>query len=201
MASDALGTSDICQVIDPSDYSDTISDGFILKEDGEEIHFLLKSKEDEYAFTNYALVHADGDSATSSEVSLKRYEYHAHPISNVSLETAGTADRDVEITFGLGEGALSIDVEKDQLEKLIGLYKALVQLSLLMEDRRRKHEHRTASLDRASEVLVNSDSKKAEGKRSESLKEIHSYIHDWMSETHDEFWREDFGHVFEKYTP
>lgn len=60
-----LGLSDIGQVIKPEDYNKTESDDFILTEDGEQIFFLIKSKSDEYCFTNMALLHLDGDSALS----------------------------------------------------------------------------------------------------------------------------------------
>lgn len=201
MASDALGTSEICEVIDPSNYSDTIADAFVLKEDGEKIHFLLKSKEDEYCFTNYALLQVEGETATGGERSLRRYEYHENPISNVTLETAGSTEMEVELMFNLGETAMEIDVDDDHLPKLTPLYKALVDLSVQMEKRRQKLEDRRASLEKASSLLKTRERGRSETseKKSEALKEIHSYIQGWMSESHEEFWREDFGPVFEKY--
>lgn len=87
-ASDALGLSDIGKVIEPQDYDKTDSDDYVLHEIGEKIYFLIKTKADEYCFTNLALIHVDGDSAVSKKRTLKRYEYKWNPISNVSLETA-----------------------------------------------------------------------------------------------------------------
>jgi len=72
-----------------------------MHEDGEKIYFLIKSKSDEYCFTNKALIHLDGTSATSKKRCSPLY-YVTHKISNVVLETAGTVDLDVEIKFHIG---------------------------------------------------------------------------------------------------
>ncbi len=53
---------------------------------------------------------------------------HIHKISNVTLETAGKLDMDVEIKFRLGDAQFDIDVQKDQIEKLKDLYKALLRI-------------------------------------------------------------------------
>ncbi len=99
IASDALGLSDIGKIIQPEDFDKTESDDYVLHEDGEKIHFLIKSKSDEYCFTNRALIHLDGEKATSSKRNIYRYDYYRHPIKNVSVETAGTVDLDLEIKF------------------------------------------------------------------------------------------------------
>ena len=63
--SDALGLSDIGSVISPADYDKVDADDYVMHEDGEKIIFLIKSKTDEYCFTNLALIHVDGTSAVS----------------------------------------------------------------------------------------------------------------------------------------
>ena len=102
LAADALGLSDIGKVIPPEQYGDVDSDDYIMDEEGEKIFFLIKSKADEYCFTNFALIHLDGDSALSKKRSLKRYSYKDYHFDNVWLETAGTIDLDIEIKFTLG---------------------------------------------------------------------------------------------------
>ncbi|MGG4082023.1 PH domain-containing protein, partial [Geobacillus stearothermophilus] len=97
VAADVLGLSDIGSVIQPKDYDKVDADDYVMHEDGEKIYFLIKSKSDEYCFTNRALIHLDGTSAASKKRTLRRYDYYKHPISDVSLETAGTVDLDVEI--------------------------------------------------------------------------------------------------------
>lgn len=52
IASDALGLSDIGKIIQPDNFDKTESDDYVLDEEGEQIHFLIKSKSDEYCFTN-----------------------------------------------------------------------------------------------------------------------------------------------------
>ena len=57
MAADALGLSDIGSVIAPADFNKVDSDDYVMHEEGERIYFLIKSKSDEYCFTNLALIH------------------------------------------------------------------------------------------------------------------------------------------------
>ena len=102
VASDMLGLSDIGTVISPADYDKVDADDYIMHEDGEKIYFLIKSKSDEYCFTNKALIHLDGTSATSKKRVLRRYDYYLHKIEGVTLETAGNIDLDVEIHFTIG---------------------------------------------------------------------------------------------------
>ncbi|WP_164072533.1 PH domain-containing protein, partial [Poseidonibacter lekithochrous] len=78
----------------PGDYNKVDSDDYIFHEDNEQIFFLIKSKNDEYCFTNRALIHVDGASAVSSKRVLKRYEYSHYTFRHVLLETAGTIDLD-----------------------------------------------------------------------------------------------------------
>src|SRR5690606_199786 len=101
LASDALGLSDIGKIIGPEDYDKTDADDYIRNEDDEKIYFLIKTKADEYCFTNIAFIHVDGDKAVSSKRVLKRYPYSQYQITDVLLETAGKIDLDVEIKFTL----------------------------------------------------------------------------------------------------
>ncbi|MCV5432612.1 PH domain-containing protein, partial [Escherichia coli] len=100
----------------------------LVVEDGEKIYFLIKSKSDEYCFTNKGLLHLDGTSATSKKRTLRRFSYSKYQIKNVALETAGTIDLDVEIKFQMGAEHYSIDVHKKHVEELKDLYKALLKI-------------------------------------------------------------------------
>ena len=133
-AADLLGLSDIGAVIKPADYNKVESDDYLMHEEGEKIFFLIKSKSDEYCFTNQALIHLDGTSAMSKKRMLKRLSYYAYPISNVRLETAGTMDLDIEIKFTMGENSYSIDVNKNQLEELKDLYKSLTRIASIQQE-------------------------------------------------------------------
>ncbi len=133
-ASEALGISDVGVIVPPADYDKVDADDYLFQEDGEKIFFLIKSKKDEYCFTNLALIHVDGDSAVSSKRSIKRYDYVSHKISRVSIETAGTIDLDIELKFTVDDGEVfSIDVRRNFLESLKDIYKALITIGKLQE--------------------------------------------------------------------
>ena len=106
-AAEALGISDIGVIVSPVDYDKVDADDYLFHEDGEKIFFLIKSKKDEYCFTNLALIHVDGDSAVSSKRMIKRYEYATQRIGYVAIETAGTLDMDVELKFSIGGTTVS----------------------------------------------------------------------------------------------
>jgi len=128
MAAEALGISDIGVIVSPADYGNVDADDYLFTEDGEQIFFLIKSKKDEYCFTNLGLVHVDGDSAISSKRSIKRYDYASHQITGVTIETAGTLDMDIELKFNLDDTRFSIDVKKAFIEQLKDIYKALISI-------------------------------------------------------------------------
>lgn len=134
MASDLMGTSDIGKIIDPKDYDKTDIDDYIFHEDHEKIFFLIKAKTDEYCFTNTAFIHLDGTSAMSKKRTLLRYPYKHYQISQITLETAGTVDRDVELKFNLGGMSYSIDIEKAQIDKVRDIYKALFSIGEACKD-------------------------------------------------------------------
>ncbi|MCE2944239.1 MAG: PH domain-containing protein [Lysobacteraceae bacterium] len=128
LAAEALGISDIGIIVPPSDFHKVDADDYLFHEDGERIFFLIKSKKDEYCFTNQALIHVDGDSAVSSKRMVKRYEYASNRVGYCAIETAGNLDMDVELKFSLGEAGFSIDVKKSFIEQVKDIYKALIAI-------------------------------------------------------------------------
>ncbi len=134
LASEALGLSDIGVIVPPADYGKVDADDYLFSEDGEKIFFLIKSKKDEYCFTNLGLIHVDGDSAVSSKRMIRRYDYSTQRISNVAIETAGTIDMDVELKFMIdGSVAFSIDVRKNFIEQVKDIYKALITIGKMQK--------------------------------------------------------------------
>ncbi|GAB4450507.1 MAG: PH domain-containing protein [Anaerolineae bacterium] len=196
LASTALGTSDIGTVVKPADYDKVESDDFVMHEDGEKIFFLIKSKTDEYCFTNRAMIHVDGTSAMSKKRTLRRYDYYAFAIGNVMLETAGNLDRDIEIKFTMGQQDYSIDVDKKHLEELKDLYKALLKIGQMQHENGQYLQYARKSLEAAS-ATVN----RAAGDTSleEQFKAINQYAFTWLRQTHDTYVAKDYGAVFEKY--
>lgn len=197
IASEALGLSDIGKIIDPKDYDKVEADDYVFHEDEEKIFFLIKSKADEYCFTNRALIHVDGKSAISKKRMLRRYEYFLYPVKNVFLETAGTVDLDVEIKFTMGDVSFSIDVDKRQVERLKDLYKALFQISIMMYENKIGLDYANQGIQFAASTIG--------GRRSDSndvvqnFKDITEYSFEWLVTNRNRFVVEDFSDVFNKY--
>ncbi|SDM21002.1 YvbH-like oligomerisation region [Catalinimonas alkaloidigena] len=196
VASDMLGLSDIGTIIKPENYDKVDADDYLMHEDGEKIFFLIKSKADEYCFTNHALIHLDGTSAVSKKRMLKRYTYKSYRVEDVRLETAGTVDRDVEIKFSIGGQSFSIDVDKRQIESLKDLYKALVQISSIQHNNAEYYAYASNSLGTAAESVRRSS---GEASLETQFKAINEYAFEWMKKAHATYVRKDFSEVFEKY--
>lgn len=196
-ASEALGLSDIGKIVPPADYDKVDADDYIFHEDGEKIFFLIKSKKDEYCFTDRALLHVDGDSAVSSKRTLRRYEYYKHPLSEVALETAGTVDLDVEIKFTIGSTKFSIDVDKRQIKQLADLYKALYAISLIATSNKNAYNMRIESLDKSLEVV---SAARSEGlNKRDELEKVNEYVYNWLKQTKETYIKKDFSDVYKKY--
>ncbi|WP_101843142.1 PH domain-containing protein [Halobacillus sp. Marseille-P3879] len=195
MATDALGLSDIGSVISPEDYDKVDADDYVMHEDGEKIYFLIKSKADEYCFTNKALIHVDGTSATSKKRTLRRYPYYTHTFSSIELETAGTIDLDVEIKFNLGSEEFDIDVHKKFIEEVKDLYKSLLKIAEISEENQVFTEYANQSLNTASVTLQNS--RTHETRLSHEFRDINETTFNWLLEAKNQYHIKDFGHVFE----
>lgn len=197
IASEALGLSDIGTIIDPKDFDKVESDDYVFHEDDEKIFFLIKSKADEYCFTNRALIHVDGKSAISKKRTLRRYEYFLYPIRNVLLETAGTVDLDVEIKFTMGDVPFSIDVNKKQVEKLKDLYKALFKISIITYENKIGLDYANQGIQFAVSAVngLRSESKDIV----QSFKDITDYSFEWLASNRNKFVVEDFSDIFLKY--
>jgi len=198
LASDALGLSDRCKVIQPADYGSCASDDYLLSEDQEKIFFLLKSKSDEYCFTNYALIHLDGNNAISKKRLLKRYSYSAYDITQVFLETAGTLDLDVEIKFRMGGLDFSLDIAKENLPELKQLYKALVSMSELMSKNKDLMDFAERAVQIASASVGANHSQNPN--LAEQFERITAYSFLWLKESKSDYTsKRDYTDIFTKY--
>jgi hypothetical protein len=194
-AAEALGLSDIGTIVQPKDYDKVDADDYLFHEDHEKIHFLIKSRKDEYCFTNLALVHVDGDSAVSNKRTIKRYEYAQHPVGAVTIETAGTMDLDVELKFTMGDRAFSIDVRKDSLEALKDIYKALHTLGKLQQRDVVGRAHAVQSASVVGSML------KLNTAQDPAAVQAHyrAVLEALNTAVLDQHTRRDFSQVFEKY--
>ena len=196
LAADALGLSDIGKVISPEHYGDVDSDDYIFEEEGEKIYFLIKSKSDEYCFTNTALIHLDGTSAMSKKRMLNRYPYKDYNFSGVKLETAGTIDLDIEVKFRMGKLEYSIDVDKKQITQIKDLYKSLYKISSIQRENAAYLTYGNEALEATVETMNRS---KGEGVKLNDFSGINEYVFDVKMKNHKEFRQEDFGEIFDKF--
>lgn len=196
VASDMLGLSDIGSVIGPADYNKVDSDDYVMHEEGEKIYFLIKSKSDEYCFTNQALIHLDGTSAMSKKRTLRRLPYGRNAINNVLLETAGTVDLDVEIKFIMGDANYSIDVHKKHITEIKDLYKTLLKISEIQYENGIAMHTGQASLETAVRTL---NTVRTEIKMDDQFRALNQYAFEWHSKLREQYVRKDFGAVFEKF--
>ena len=195
LAAEALGISDVGVIISPADYNKVDADDYLFHEDGEKIFFLIKSKKDEYCFTNFALTHVDGESAVSAKRTIKRYEYAAHRITRVTIETAGTIDMDVELKFYVDDLHFSIDVRKNYLEPLKDIYKALIMISRLQERNEQARTNAVRTLDAVAAMYkVN-----APGAEGAIVNQYNALLDSLNSAVLDRFGGRDYSAVFEKY--
>lgn len=195
LASEALGLSDIGVIVPPSDYNKVDADDYLFHEDGEKIFFLIKSKKDEYCFTNLGLIHVDGDSAVSSKRSIKRYDYATQHFSDVTIETAGTIDMDVELKFNVGGEVYSIDVRKNFIEQLKDIYKALITIGKMQRRDELARENAMHCLNTLGAMY------KVGSVASEEtiVQHYNALLNAVNSTVLDRFNRRDFGPVFERY--
>ena len=195
MAAEALGISDIGVIVGPADYSKVDADDYLFSEDGEQIFFLIKSKKDEYCFTNLALIHVDGDSAMSSKRSIKRYDYASHQISGVSIETAGTLDMDIELKFKMDTTVFSIDIKKTFIEQLKDIYKALISIGKQQQRDEKSRDNALRALDATASVHKLNIAPGA-GSLVSQYGELLEALNTAMFDTHT---KRDFSDVFTKY--
>lgn len=80
---------------------------------------------DEYCFTSLAIIHVHSDQDTSSKHTLERYPYTQYEVNSVLLETEPIIDIDIQINFKMGNVPFVIDIQKNDIERLKDLYKAV----------------------------------------------------------------------------
>lgn len=195
LAADALGISDVGVIISPGDFNKVDADDYLFHEDGEKIFFLIKSKKDEYCFTNFGLTHVDGESAVSAKRTIKRYEYGAYRFSRVTIETAGTIDMDVELKFYVDDTYFSIDVRKNFIEQLKDIYKALTAISRLQD----RNEQARANAVRTMEAIASMYKVNAAGTEDSIVRQYNSLLDNLNTTVLDRFAGRDYSAVFEKY--
>jgi hypothetical protein len=196
LAAETLGLSDIGTIISPNDYDKVDADDYLFHEDGEKIFFLIKSKKDEYCFTNLALIHVDGDSAISNKRIVKRYEYVSHKVSQVFIETAGNIDLDIELKFTLDQSLVfSIDVNKNCLKSLKNIYKVLITIGKLQNNEEIGRNNATLCFQALASMY------KIGAIESEEtiVKHYNAMLVNFNATMLERYRKRDFSNIFEKY--
>lgn len=194
LAAEALGLSDIGIIVPPSDYDKVDADDYLFHEDKEKIYFLIKSKKDEYCFTNLAFVHVDGESAVSSKRSIRRYPWGSHHVHGVMIETAGTIDLDIELKFSIGDVKLSIDVRKNFIEQLKDIYKALTSIGHIQGKEASARQHALHC-----STVVGSMYRMNAGDPESVVRQYHAMLDALNTAVIERYTTRDFGATFEKY--
>lgn len=119
-------------------------------------------------------------------------------ISDVRLETAGTADLDAEIMFTIGEIAFSINVDKKQLEALKDLYKVLHKMSMIMKKNQIALNHEHQSLEVAAKVLTGTKHMQ-EVNIADTFGQVNEKAFEWLMTSRKQYIREDYTDVFKLY--
>jgi Bacterial PH domain/YvbH-like oligomerisation region len=196
IASEALGMSDIGTIVSAADYDKVDADDYLFHEDEERIFFLIKSKKDEYCFTNLALIHVDGDSAISSKRKVKRYDYSSYKVSGVAIETAGTIDLDIELKFTLNNSIpFSIDLHKNCIEALKDIYKALITIGKIQVKEEIARNNAVACLEAVSSMYkITSIEDEAA-----LVRHYNALLTNLNATMLDKYTKRDFSNIFEKY--
>lgn len=195
-AAQAFGLSDIGVIVEAKDYDKVDADDYLFHEDKEKIYFLIKSKKDEYCFTNLALIHVDGESAISAKRVIRRYDFAQHVIANVSIETAGTVDLDIELKFTIGEKVFSIDVRKNYLEALKDMYKALHTIGKLQKRDEIGRSHAISAASVLGSMLKLNTAATDPASVVSHYRAVLGALNDAVRDDHT---RTDYSDVFEKY--
>ena len=129
MTADLTGSADVCKIIPAQQFSQEVTLSYMIP--GEIPYFLLRSKKEEYLFTNLAYICSKGESAANTRRLTIRHNYFESIITNVMFETAGIGmtDRDCELKFNIAGQHHSIDIWKNETEEAKGIYRCLVELS------------------------------------------------------------------------
>ena len=129
MTAEMTGSADCCKIIPMEQFQQEVTLSYLIP--GEVPYFLLKSKREEYVFTNFAFIICRGESATNTRRLTTRFNYFECALTDLQFETAGISvtDRDCELKFNMGGQAHNIDIWKNETEQAKHVYRCLTELS------------------------------------------------------------------------
>ncbi|RLM48532.1 PH domain-containing protein, partial [Halobellus sp. Atlit-31R] len=124
-----------------------------------------------------------------------RFDYASHQITNVSIETAGTLDMDIELKFDLDNTRFSIDIKKTHIEQLKDIYKALITIGKQQRRDAVCRDNALRTLD-ATASVHKLNLAPGEGGLVAQYGQLLAALNTAMLDTHT---KRDFSDVFSKY--
>jgi len=106
---------------------------------GEEAMFLLKSRKDEFLFTDQGLIFIDGESVASPKRTITRTNYFESKFYNIILITPGVMDNDFSIEFKFDK-SWRLEMAKEELENGKIVVRCLEFLSMMQSRNRQRLE-------------------------------------------------------------
>lgn len=128
VVADSTNLSDLCIVVPKTKFPEALCSDLVLE--GEVIYVLLKSKTEEFCFTQTGLIHAKKNAAVERKTVIKRYNYVNCLLSGIELVTAARIDLSVELQFSINKEPKVISVDRRYLDMLKGIYKVLIEIEI-----------------------------------------------------------------------
>lgn len=168
LAKDLTGASDICAIVEGLDDLRALAAApYVLP--GETLLFAFASPKEEFAFTDEALIRAQGASAANPRKLVERFEYRDCAFSGVRFVTTGRLDRDCELQFSVGEEQVAVEIRRKDEARAKTFYRALVALSRAQEERQRAWTLAESTLESTMTSYTKPSSLGSSGQQSNAL--------------------------------
>ncbi|WP_194191469.1 PH domain-containing protein [Clostridium chrysemydis] len=188
---------DLCEILWKKDYNRADSIYYTLKEENERIFFLLKNSNEEFCFTNKALIHITKDTFNPKINNIFRYYFYRNKISNVNLQIIEDADMFLELKFDISDTTILLALDIKELSNINKLYKALISIEEMYIQSDFSLNTSSKSLETACEVLSKSSSK--EMTISQDFRAITKFTEEWITNARDKYTLYDLSEVFNKF--
>lgn len=188
---------ELCEILWKKDYNRADSIYYTLKEENERIFFLLKNSNEEFCFTNKALIHITKDTFNPKINNILRYYYYRNKITNVNLQVIEDVDMFLELKFDVSDTTILLSLDIKELSNINKLYKALISIEEMYIQSDFSLNTASKSLDTACEVLSKSASK--EMTLSEDFIAITKFTEEWITNAREKYTLYDLSDVFNKF--
>ena len=188
--SDLAGTSDNCTPVPKEKWGDpaVVGDSLEFLRPGEKVYVFLKSKVEEYIFTDLARIYIERDNAGGVKRSYYRHEWFANDIVLGSIKFtgagAGVTDFSCALDFTMGRLAPHIELCKSETPFARKLFVLLTEIAC---EQYRNKQILAQAQSLKTQILANADPASLFNMLSVTSRELIS--------THDP---ENYGHIFER---